>query len=247
MFRISLCDTVIEVDNRFDFVHRLCRNYEYDGTAPTAFRVRATADEVNRYRASVGRVMTDGEAESYILYRHICGRMPAYGAYLLHASAVMVEEADGCVRGYAFSARCGGGKTTHTTLWESHFADNAHLKVSVTVLNGDKPLVKRDAHGHMTLWGTPWCGKEGKQTNAHAPLSAICFLEKASENRISSCDAAGTAARILEATMLPPTSALQDAMAALVGATVRDVPAFVLACRPDVGAVQMAHDILSKA
>ncbi len=245
MFRISLCDIIIELDNRFNYVEKLCRDYLYEGTAPTAFRVKATADEVGAYRAAVGRHMTEGEAESYLLYRYICGQMPAYGAYLLHASAVMVEEADGTTRGYAFSAPRGGGKTTHTALWQSCFAGNDYPKV--TVLNGDKPLVKRDADGKLTLWGTPWCGKEGNQTNAHAPLNAICFLKKAPENRIAPCNTADTAARILEATMLPPTPALQDAMAALVGTTVRDVPAYILACRPDVWSVQMAYATLSKA
>ncbi len=245
MFRISLCGVIIEIDNRFDFVERLCRDYLHVGIAPVAFRVKASADEIEAYRASVGRPMPPDEAESYLLYRQICGQMPAFGAYLLHASAVMVEEADGTIRGYAFSARRGGGKTTHTSLWQSCFAGNPYPKV--TILNGDKPLVKKDNHGRLTLWGTPWCGKEGKQTNVHVPLNAICFLEKAPENHIAPCDTADTAARMLEATLLPPTPALQDAMAALVGATVRDVPAYVLACRPDAWAVQMAYATLSKA
>lgn len=244
MFRISLCGIVIELDNRFDYVKRLCRDYWYDGTAPAAFRVKVGTDEMDAYSASVGRPMTPDEVESYLLYRKICGQMPAYGAFLLHASAIMVEEADGRTRGYAFSARRGGGKTTHTSLWSAYFAGNTYPKI--TVINGDKPLVKREVGGRLTLWGTPWCGKEGKQTNAHCPLSAICFLEKAPENRIAPCDTADTAARILEATMVPPTPALQDDMAALVGATVRDVPAYILSCRPDVQAVHLAYATLSE-
>lgn len=245
MFRISLCGIVIELDNRFDYVKRLCRDYWYDGTAPTDFRVRTEGAEIDAYRAAAGRSMTSAEAESYLLYRRICGQMPAYGAYLLHASAIMVEGADGRTRGYAFSAHRGGGKTTHTSLWSAYFAGNAHPKV--TVINGDKPLVKREADGRLTLWGTPWCGKEGKQTNTHCSLDALCFLEKSPENHIRPCDTADTVARMLEATVMPPTPALQDAVATLIGATVRDVPAYILNCRPDVQAVQMAYDTLSRA
>lgn len=243
MFCISLCNVKIEIDNRFSFVEELCRDYLCrDGITP-AFRVSATAGETAAYRRTCGRPMNEAEAESYLLYRKICGQMPAYGAYLLHAAALMVEE-NGNVRGYAFSARRGMGKTTHTDLWESCFSVGYP---KVTVLNGDKPLVSREADGTFRLWGTPWCGKEGKQINAGCPLNAICFLEQAPENSMMPSDMADTAARLLEATLLPPTADLQDAMATLVGATVREIPAFILSFRPDAWAVQLAYTTLSKA
>ena len=179
--KISLCNKVIELCNSYDYVEKLCRDYIYRGPDAPAFSVRVTASEISDDRAKVGRFMTDGEAESYLLYREICGRMPAYGIYLLHASAVMVEETDGRVRGYAFSARRGVGKTTHTELWETCFAGNGSPKI--TVINGDKPLIQKCADGTYKMWGTPWCGKEGKQKNASCPLTAICFLEQAPENR----------------------------------------------------------------
>ena len=35
-------------------------------------------------------------------------------------------------------------------------------------------------------------------------------------------------------------------MAALIGATVRDIPAFTLTCRPDVEAAEVAYEFLSQ-
>ena len=58
---------------------------------------------------------------------------------------------------------------------------------------------------------------------------------------------ADTAARIMEATILPPDAEGQDRMAALVGAAVRDIPAFLLTCRPDTEAVEVAYEFLSRA
>lgn len=243
MFRISLCQKIIELHNSYDYVEKLCCDYIYRGPAASDLSVRVTPSEIESYRTKLGRYMTDGEAESYLLYREICGKMPAFGICLLHASAVMVEDARGRIRGYAFSARRGVGKSTHTELWEKCFAGSEYPKV--TVINGDKPLIQKCSDGTYKMWGTPWCGKEGKQKNTSCPLNAICFLEQGKDNQITKSDIADTAARLLEATLLPPTSQLQDAMATLVGATVRDIPAFILSCRPDVWAVRMAYDTLS--
>lgn len=234
MFCVKLCNVIIELDNRFGYVSELCRDYLYQlnsGEVP-AFRVSVSEKELNDYRLSVRRSMTSAEAESYLLYRKICGEMPKFGVFLLHAAVVALNG-----RGYAFSARRGVGKTTHTALWEQYF--------DAEIINGDKPLIRREADGSFTAWGTPWCGKEGKQLNRSVPLNAICFLEQGRVNEIHPADTADTAARILEATILPPDPARQDEMATLVGAVVRDIPAFVLTCRPDELAARVALDALA--
>ena len=234
MFSIKLCHVVIELDNRYGYVSELCRDYFYElkaGEVP-AFRVSVSEEELTEYRLSVRRSMTSAEAESYLLYRKICGDMPKYGVFLLHAAVVAHQG-----RGYAFSARRGVGKTTHTAMWEQYF--------DAEIINGDKPLVRKESDGRFTAWGTPWCGKEGKQINTSVPVTAICFLEQGRVNEILPATVADTAARVLEATILPPDAARQDEMAALVGAFVRDVPAFVLTCRPDEMAARVALETLS--
>ena len=232
MFRIRLAGITVEIDNRHNLVFEQCKDYLCGDCAP-AFRVAVSTADAQEYQASCGRPMTLPEAESYLLYRRICERMPAFGVYLLHAAVV---EMDG--RGYAFSARRGTGKSTHTELWQSHFKGRA------TVINGDKPLVRRAPDGRFWAYGTPWCGKEGKQVNRKCPLTAICFLEQGAVNRVTVT--ADTTARLLEATVLPPDKEGQDRMAALMGATVRDIPAFTLTCRPDVEAAEVAYEFLSQ-
>ena len=234
MFRIRLAGITVEIDNRHNLVFEQCKDYLCDDCAP-AFRVAVSTAETQAYQASCGRPMTLPEAESYLLYRRICERRPAYGVYLLHAAVV---EMDG--RGYAFSAKRGTGKSTHTELWQSHFKGRA------TVINGDKPLVRRAPDGRFWAYGTPWCGKEGKQVNRICPLTAICFLEQGVTNRVTVTPTADTTARLLEATVLPPDQEGQDCMAALLGATVRDIPAFTLTCRPDIEAAEVAYEFLSQ-
>lgn len=237
MFTIKLCRVLIEVDNRFSYVEKLCRDYIVVESRETPdFRVSVSLGELRDYISRVSRPMTEGEAESYLLYRKICGQMPAYGAFLLHAAIISVDG-----KGYAFSAVRGGGKTTHVSMWETLFAPQ-----KATVINGDKPLITVDSDGGITAWGTPWCGKEGKQVNTSVPLKAICFLEKGALNQIWEIDTADGVARMLASTMLPPTRELQDAMAYLVGITLKHTPAYILSCRPDAEAAMLSYRILTK-
>ena len=234
MFRICLAGVTLEIDNRHNYVYELCADYLCPDAAP-AFRVQVSTAEAEDYRASCGRPLTLPEAESYLIYRRICERMPRFGVYLLHAAVVEMEG-----RGYAFSARRGVGKTTHTGMWEKHFAGRA------TVINGDKPLIRRAPDGRFWAYGTPWCGKEGRQVNTKCPLTSVCFLEQGRENRVTVASTADTAARLMEATLLPPDAEGRDRMAALIGATVRDIPAFILTCTPDVTAAEVAYEFLSR-
>ena len=238
MFVIELCRVHIEIDNRFAYVEKLCQDYMVkQGTMSPAFRVSVSQDELKAYVARVGRPMSEDEAESYLIYRKICGQMPAYNAYLLHAAVVAVDG-----KGYAFSAARGQGKTTHTQMWETLFADRG-----VFIVNGDKPLIKLEDNGQITAWGTPWCGKEGKQVNTSVPLCGICFLEIGQINQMKTVNTADGVARMLQATILPPTKTLQDAMAYLVGTTLKQTPAYLLSCRPDAEAAMIAYKTLTRS
>ena len=98
MFCIRLAGITVEIDNRHNYVFEQCGDYLCDDCVPS-FRVAVSTADTQSYQASSGRPMTLPEAESYLIYRRICERMPAFGVYLLHAAVV---EMDG--RGYAFSA-----------------------------------------------------------------------------------------------------------------------------------------------
>lgn len=235
MFTVRLCGLNIEIDNRYGYVESLCRNYIGTGGGAAAFRVRVSGEDICGYRAECDRRMSDAEAESTLLYRAICGRMPAYDALLLHAAVVAVDG-----RGYAFSAARGVGKTTHLRAWQEVLGDR------VTVVNGDKPLVRRTPDGHWWVYGTPWCGKEGEQTNTRCQLNAVCLLSRGQSNAISPAPLTDAAAGILEATLLPPTPPLRDRMAELVGALVRDVPVFTMTCLPDRTAAELAYATLAR-
>ena len=98
-------------------------------------------------------------------YRKIAEVMTAYDTFVMHGSVVATAE-----QGYLFTAPSGTGKTTRTKLWLDNIPDSM-------VINGDKPLIKV-ADDAVYVYGTPWCGKEGWNTNTSVPLQAIFLLER---------------------------------------------------------------------
>ena len=140
MFCVRLAGITVEIDNRHNYVYEQCADYLCNDCVP-AFRVTVSTADAQAYQASCGRPMTLPEAESYLIYRRICERMPHYDVYLLHAAVVEMEG-----RGYAFSARRGTGKSTHTKLWRKLFGARA------VMINDDKPLFK------ITQTGILVCG-----------------------------------------------------------------------------------------
>ena len=108
---------------------------------------------------------------------------------MLHASAVSYGG-----RAYLFSGPSGIGKSTHTRIWKQIFGEEA------VIINDDKPAL-RFLDGRWYAFGTPWCGKEGINTNLKVPLAGICFLKQGDENTISLLSAQEAIPLIIPQTM----------------------------------------------
>ena len=55
------------------------------------------------------------------------------------------------------------------------------------MVNGDKPLIKID-DAQAIACGTPWCGKEGWNTNTMVSLRAIFLLERVADGEADSIE-----------------------------------------------------------
>lgn len=229
MFTIGLAGVRVRVDNRYGYVRALCRNYLLpDGGAD--FTVSATDGDLLAERGSDN--FTDDYLESVAVYRKICERLPEYGVFLLHASVV---EADG--KAYAFAAKSGVGKSTHTRLWLKNIP-------GCRVINGDKPLFRVEPDGGVTAFGTPWNGKENWGENVSAPLAAICFLERGSENAIRPLPADDALPRLLQQFYLRGSRASVDRQLALMNPLIASVPFYLLSCTISDEAAILAYQTM---
>jgi len=227
-----IADLSVEIPAAGDLVPR-CREYLCDENE------EAGADIVIRtesFRPDAWKPLT---GDDYIYCEsgtHFHFQLLKFNGMMLHASCVVVDG-----KAYLFSAPSGTGKSTHTRLWQQMLGERAKI------INDDKPAL-RLIDGVWYAYGTPWCGKDGININAKAPVAGICFLKQASENKIRRLSNVEAVQNIVWQTMrrFRLTENL-DRMLTLVDSLVRTIPVFELENRPEIEAAQLSYETMRRA
>lgn len=166
-----------------------------------------------------------------IFYRQLM----KFDGMMLHASAVVMD-------GYAylFSAPCGTGKSTHTTMWRMAFGEE-----KVIMLNDDKPALRYE-NGRWYAYGTPWSGKTAQNTNIRVPLGGICMLTRGETNEIAPYVGIRTAMELMEQTTRPATAEGRGIMLEMMDKLLTSVPVWKLKCTPTPEAAIVSHKAMSE-
>ena len=234
MYELSLllADYRILIRAHHEYAVHQCRAY----SLPTPLApeeadliVQVSRDEIKAEQAGAPVHLSDGYCESVCIYRAICRRLPLLGGMLLHSAVIT----DG-THGFAFTASSGTGKTTHVRMWREAFGEE------IRVVNGDKPLIrKRD--GVWYAYGTPWCGKEGWNSNISVPLAAVCFLRRGETNAIAPYDTAAAVTEIFPQLLIPEDPAALAATLELLDDLLASVPLYELFCTVSPEAAHVAR------
>ncbi len=212
-----------------DGLYDRCRDYLWNDGGTPEIIIREDAYRTGRYDARLGSATVAYMESAYQFYR----KLVELGGFYLHSSAVVMDG-----KAYLFSGPCGVGKSTHTQLWTTTFGSKA------LIINDDKPAI-RYMNGQWIAYGTPWCGKNGINANASAPLAGVCFLKKSKENRIRRLDAMDAMQRILSQTIYKFDYAEQlDCLLGLMNRFIAEIPVYELENRPEEAAAQLSHEIM---
>ena len=227
MFYIKLADLNIKIDNKYPQLEKLCFDYL---VAPCSedFFVSASDEELNREIAGSDLKISKAYAESICIYRNICTCLTNYNAFVFHASVVEYEG-----RAYAFTAKSGTGKSTHSLLWLDCFNGSR-------IINGDKPII-RLKDNKFFVYGTPWCGKEGFNVNSSAELSAICFIERNVDNNITKIDSGEALGRIFNQLLIPKDKKAADKFLYLLDILLTKMDCYLLHCNISKEAAYIAY------
>ncbi|MBQ7315508.1 MAG: hypothetical protein IJW90_00205 [Clostridia bacterium] len=230
---IQMAGFRIVMEANYDYVRHQCAPYLKEFPLEDAdFYVSASPKEVAK-EISVGEKdglrVSEGYAESICLYRALCTRLPEKDAMLMHAAVI----SDGKYA-YAFTAPSGTGKSTHIRLWRQAFGED------IFVINGDKPIL-RLMDGVWWVYGTPWCGKEGWQTNIGMPLTAICLLSRGEENRITDLSPTDAVLGLMHQILLSNSPDMARAQMQLLNSLVTKVPLYALSCTVSEEAAHVAR------
>ncbi len=235
MFQIEVAGLIIHIENRYEDVRAMCKDYLTGDERKADICVSVTAEEL---KAEMGKepelFCGDGYGEAVVTYEKISNALPAFDAFVMHSSVVEVNGG-----AYAFAAESGTGKTTHTRYWKEVLGDR------LTVINGDKPIYRfaetEDESDVLMAYGTPWCGKEGWQTKTCAPLKALCLLERAEKNEIFPIDPIQHLGELMKHFHLPGDGQVDmPKLMELIDRMITTVPVYRIRCRNDISAAKMA-------
>lgn len=231
---LSLADKNVEL--RYHFIRGFlnCKNYISNSGKPDII-VSVSEDEIrDAFNGMCGKKwliksLDDnteyGDLESALIYTKIANAMLDYNILLMHGAAIAVNN-----KCYIFTAPSGTGKTTHILNW---------LKVipNTIVVNGDKPLIDVEK---KLVYGTPWCGKEGMNTNTSVPLAGIIYLERGDDNRITPISFKEMLPTYLQQVYVPHSQVLALKAYELIG-RLKDIPCYRLSCNMQEDSARVAY------
>ena len=157
-----------------------------------------------------------------------------FDGMLLHASAAVMDG-----EAYLFSAPCGTGKSTHTSLWRKVFGED-----KVQILNDDKPALRLE-DGKWYAYGTPWSGQTDQNLNIRVPLKGICMLHQSPENHIERFSGSRAVFALLEQTARPAGAAGRIRMLELLDKLMSTVPVWQMGCNMEDEAPRVSYEAMS--
>ncbi len=227
---ISICKLNIKINNRYEFVKRLCKDYLISDNSNYDFEVTVSEQEIEKERID-SNINDVGLLESTCALRQIGYYMLNYNAILIHSSVLSLDN-----EAYGFLAPSGTGKSTHTRLWMKYF-ENRDIKI----INGDKPIY-RYFDNHLFACGNPWGGKEGYNSNCIVKVKAFCFLKQGKENKIRKLNKDEVVNQIFKQILMPKNIDQTDKTFSILNLIIDDIPFYLLECNISLDAVKVAYE-----
>lgn len=252
-----------QISTNHSYLHDRCAQYKSDETPQVSITV--TPDDISferemaqREAAAENIPFRDFGIETYeftAAYRKLVEELAFYDVFLMHGSAIAVDG-----KSILFTAKSGTGKSTHARLWREYLAD------SVTMINDDKPLLRIENTGQnidrptsdksplssngngpiVNVYGTPWDGKHQLSSNVHAPLRAICVLERGANNQITKVEFSDVLPLLLQQIYRPRNAEALKHVITSAYQAFATTPVYRLQCNMDISAAQIAYEAVCK-
>lgn len=155
-----------------------------------------------------------------------------HDAFLLHSSIVVCDG-----KAVLFCGPSGIGKSTQASLWQQHL--NADL------LNGDRTVI-RWQDGVFYGGGSLWCGTSRVYRSEQAPVAGVFLLEQAPDNHLQRLGAESFSPLFQQIIVNSWDPEFMAHLTQLLANFINTVPIYRLRCRPDIQAVKLCRNVLSK-
>ena len=225
-----IADLVTELTPKYNTLKKLCEPFIYKGERSTDIKLSVTDEYISKLHSRMTDKSTIENAEEFA-YSGVFNRaIIKHNAMLIHSSAVCYED-----KAYLFSAGSGVGKSTHTKLWLDAFPDKAEI------INDDKPVV-RLMDNIPIVYGTPFDGGSGIAKNKSAPLKAVVFLERGTENKIRKATTQEILNNLYFSTVRFINRNDADLLLKNIELIIKKTQFYIMQCIMDVSAAILARD-----
>ena len=162
-FRIKIANKVLDINAFNELTKKYCRHFLSEEEPDYVITMTEEDLKNESSNSADGKVYVNEEISA--LYRKIANIFVNDGIIVFHGSSFMVDGS-----GFLITARSGVGKSTHSRLL------NELIGEDFVYINDDKPLIL--VNDSVTIYSSPWNGKERRGNNVSAPLKAIMFLSR---------------------------------------------------------------------
>lgn len=209
-------------------------NRSFAGTGEPDAEISLTAAELARLSRFFPDDFTEEQKVRTILSVKAGGALLRFGRCLFHGTAFLWRG-----RAWIFTAPSGTGKTTQYVRWKMRYG------AEVSILNGDKPVLRMEADGGITVCPSPWRGKENLGREESAPLGGLILLAQGKENSIRLLEPREAFLPIYRQILALPEDAegaarLCETAERLISA----VPVFYLTNLGDEASAELTHDFI---
>lgn len=233
--KYKIADLIVEFNAKFNTTKKRAQKYSCEENRERDFRI-TVRDEVIQKEQEFDALLTDDLAEYMIMGTTFYKGLLDYNGCLLHASAVVIDD-----EAYLFSANCGTGKSTHTSLWLKYLSEK-----NPYILNDDKPAIRIMEDG-IYAYGTPFSGKNDISKNTRAKLKGICFLEQATKNSIKRIEPKEAVSLFFEQTVKRLTKEQMLKLLDIMDILLKEIPIYKLYCDMSEEAVKLSYNTMRGA
>lgn len=231
-FKIKLVNKVLEVNAFYESTKEYCRDYLTNEGSNYVITMSKEDLENESSNSKDNKVYVSEEISA--LYRKIADLLIEEGIMVFHGSAFKVG-------GYAFivTAHSGTGKSTHVKLLETLLGNE------FSYINDDKPLL--EVNDEITLYSSPWNGKERRGNNIHAPLKSVIFLNRGIDNTYRKLDNKEEVYfRLLSQIYLPKEKLKREKALKLIDILLKKVSFYEINVNMDISSASMTYERIIK-
>ncbi len=232
-FKIKIADTVLEINAFHEVTKRYCEDFL--SNEDSKYAITMTEEDLLNEKCinEDGKVYASEEISA--LYRKIADLFIEQNIVVFHGSSFKVGN-----NAFIVTARSGVGKSTHVRLLKEYLGNEFEY------INDDKPLLEVNDN-EITIYSSPWNGKERRGNNIHAPLKSVIFLNRGLANTYRKLDNKEEIYfRLLSQVYLPKEKSKREKALKIIDILLKRINFYEINVNTDISSAQMTSERIIK-